>query len=73
MRRTWITVALIGLMLLVILAALFREALSGPTFRAEDHPDYPSCLQAIPPEWGPGSMDRTGAEQACFYVHRRGR
>ena len=66
-----ITAVLIGIMLLVILLAVFREALSGPVFRAEDHPDYEACLRAIPAEWLPGSMDRSGAEDACHYVHRR--
>ena len=54
-------------------AALFMEAASGPTFRAEDHPDLQACMRAIPAEWGPGSLQRDGAEQACMYVHGRGR
>lgn len=70
-RGTWITLAVLGLMVAGILAALVREAGRGPVFRAGDHADYQACLAAIPAEWGPGSLDRTGAEEACFYVHRR--
>ena len=70
-RTTWITAGFLALALAIILAVLFIEATSGPTFRAEDHASYEACLAAIPPEWAPGSLPRSGAEDACHYVHRR--
>ena len=72
-RTTLITGIVLVLMVVVIVAALFMEAASGPTFRAEDHPDLQACMRAIPAEWGPGSLQRDGAEQACMYVHGRSR
>jgi hypothetical protein len=72
MRKTgWITAAVLALAVLIILAALLSEIGSGPTFRAEDYTSYDECIRNIPPEWGPGSLQRTGAEDACHYVHRR--
>lgn len=70
-RATWITAGVLALALAIILAVLFVEATSGPTFRAEDHASYEACLAAIPAEWQPGSLPRSGAEDACHYVHRR--
>lgn len=67
----WITGGVLGVVVLVILAALFREAAAGPSFRAQDHATYQECLRNIPPEWGAGSLQRSGAEDACHYVHRR--
>ena len=56
-----------------IIAALLVEAAAGPTFRAEDHASYEECVRNIPSEWSRGSLQRTGAEDACGYVHRRSR
>jgi hypothetical protein len=72
-RPTLITALVLGLALLVVIAALFMEAASGPTFRAEDHDSYAECIRNIPAEWGPGSLQRAGAEDACMYVHGRAR
>lgn len=72
-RSTLITaVVLIGT-LIGIIVALFLEASAGPTFRAEDYESVQECVRNIPAEWGPGSLQRDGAEQACMYVHGRGR
>lgn len=74
MRRTgWITAAVQTVVVMVILLTLFRKAASGPTFRAQDYASYEECIRNIPAEWGPGSLERSGAEDACHYVHRRGR
>ena len=70
-RPTLITAVVLGLALLVVIAALFMEAASGPTFRAEDHASYAECMRNIPAEWAPGSLQRSGAEDACMYVHGR--
>lgn len=72
-RSTWITAAVLGIIVLVIMAALFMEASSGPTFRPEDYASYAECMRNIPSEWSPGSLQRSGAEDACMYVHRRAR
>lgn len=71
-RSTWITLAVLAVVTVAIIAALMREATSGPVFRAQDHADYGACLLAIPAEWEPGSLARSGAEDACRYVHLRG-
>lgn len=72
-RSTSITAVILVAIVAVIVIALLVEAGSGPTFRAEDHASYEECVRNIPAEWGPGSMQRSGAEDACHYVHRRGR
>lgn len=69
----WVTTGVLAAMVVVILLMLFSEAASGPSFRAEDHASFQECIRAIPAEWGPGSLDRTGAEEACHYVHQRRR
>ncbi len=70
-RSTWITALVLVAITVAIVAALMREATSGPVFRAEDHAGYDACVAAIPVEWEPGSLARTGAEDACRYVHLR--
>ncbi len=70
---TWITAAVLTAILTAIVAALLLEAGSGPTFRAEDYDSHQECLRGIPPEWAPGSLQRSGAEDACMYVHQRTR
>ena len=72
-RSSWITAAVLVATIVIIVIALLMEASSGPTFRAEDHANYQECIRNIPAEWGPGSLQRSGAEDACMYVHRRGR
>lgn len=72
-RSTWITAAALAVIVVLIIVALFMEASRGPSFRAEDHASYEECMANIPAEWGPGSFQRSGAEDACMYVHRRGR
>jgi hypothetical protein len=71
-RLTKITVVVLTLAVIGILGALFLEAASGPTFRAEDHADYHECMRNIPREWLPNSLERQGAETACVFVHARG-
>lgn len=70
-RSTWITAAVLVAITVGIVAALMREATSGPVFRAEDHASYGACIAAVPVEWEPGSLARSGAEDACRYVHLR--
>jgi hypothetical protein len=67
-----------GMTVLVLLVALvaigfliYREAMRGPTFRAEDHATYDECMQNIPREWLLGSLERTRAETACHVIHER--
>ena len=72
-RSTALTAAVLVGALVAIIIALFMEAAAGPTFRAEDYESVQECMRAIPAEWGPGSLQRDGAEQACMYVHGRGR
>jgi hypothetical protein len=72
-RTTWITAAALALIVAAIVVALLMEAASGPTFRAEDYASYDECIRNIPAEWGRGTLQRDGAEEACFFVHRRGR
>lgn len=66
----WWVGGILALFLLVAIIMVFREAFRGPTFRAEDHASFADCVAAIPREWGQGSMERSGAETACMYVHR---
>lgn len=70
-RYTWITVSILAGIIVLIVVALLLEAASGPSFRAEDHDSYRECVLNIPAEWGPGSLERSGAEEACMYVHGR--
>lgn len=70
-RSTLITAAVLAVTVLVIMGALLMEAASGPSFRPEDYDSYEECVRNIPPEWRPGSLQRDGAQEACFFVHRR--
>lgn len=72
-RSTWITAAILVVIIGAILVALFIEVGSGPTFRAEDYDSHQECVRNIPAEWRPGSLERSGAEDACMYVHQRRR
>jgi hypothetical protein len=69
-RRTLVTIAFLALVTVGVIYALFREAASHPTYRAEDQPNLQACLANIPREWRPGSMEYIRAETACQYVHR---
>lgn len=68
-RGTLITAVVLGLTLVAITVALLVEANRGPAFRAEDYDTLQECLANIPAEWGPGTMQRDGAEDACRYIH----
>jgi hypothetical protein len=72
-RSSWITAAVLAAIAIAITIALFLEAAAGPVFRAEDYASYQECMRNIPMEWGPGSMQRSGAEESCLYVHGRSR
>jgi hypothetical protein len=63
------TLAILLLVVIAILAALFFETAGGPSFRAADHADMEDCVGSIPREWRPGSLEYDGAEAACYYVH----
>lgn len=69
-RSTYLTAIVLAAVVVAIIAALLVEAAAGPTFRAEDHATYEECVRNIPSEWAPGSIQRTGAEDACGYIHR---
>lgn len=68
-----LTLLLLGLVVVVIVGALFVEMSRGPTFRAADHANMDECVRNIPAEWRPGSLEYDGAEAACYYVHVRDR
>lgn len=68
-RITKLTLLVLALAAAGIMAALMREATENPTFRAADHASLQECLRNIPAEWLDGSLERTGAETACGYVH----
>lgn len=68
-RGTLVTALVLGLALVGITIALLVEANRGPSFRAEDYDSLQECLAGIPAEWGPGTMHREGAQDACRYVH----
>lgn len=68
-RSTLVVAVILGGIVAIIVFALVLEVSSGPTFRAEEHDSYRECVRAIPAEWGPGSFERSGAEDACRYVH----
>ena len=70
-RSRWITAGALLAIVAAIVLSLLQEAGSGPTFRPEDHAGYAECLAAIPAEWAVGSIERSGAEDACGYVHLR--
>lgn len=69
-RAGWVTAVVLAAAAAAILLALFLWTGSGPTFRAADFGSYQECMANIPSEWGPGSLERSGAEDACYYAHR---
>jgi hypothetical protein len=70
-RLTKITIGVLGLVLVFLMAALFMEAASGPTHRADAYDSYQECIRGIPREWLPNSLERQGAETACVIIHER--
>lgn len=72
MGRTF-TIVFLGTTVVVILGALILETSRGPTFRAADFSNMRDCVQGIPDEWLPGSLEHDGAEAACYYIHVRDR
>lgn len=69
MNQKRVTVGVLIAVVVGVIAMLFLEAASGPTFRAEDHDSYRECMAAIPADWAPNSLERQGAETACAFVH----
>jgi hypothetical protein len=69
-RRSLYTALLLGFIVIGLVVLLFREAASGPIFRAGDHATFEECVANIPIEWPRGSIEYTGAEAACHYQHR---
>jgi hypothetical protein len=69
-RRTLYTVILLAFMIVGITVLLFREAASGPAFRAADYNSLAECMANIPAEWVRGGLEYMGAEAACHYRHR---
>jgi hypothetical protein len=65
------TLTFLAAVVVLVVAALFLETASGPSFRAADHGNMDECVRNIPSEWRPGSLDYDGAEAACYYVHVR--
>jgi hypothetical protein len=68
-RRSWLTLIVLGGVVIGLIVLLIREATRGPMFRAEDHRTYAECIQNIPVEWARGSLEYMGAESACGFVH----
>lgn len=64
-RTSKLTMAVLGVALVVIIFVVMREALGGPTFRAADYATYDECMTNIPREWLLGSIERGRAEAAC--------
>jgi hypothetical protein len=71
--RSWLTLVVLGAVVIGLIALLIREATLGPTFRAEDHASFRECIENIPVEWPRGSLEYIGAESACGYVHEHTR
>jgi hypothetical protein len=70
-KGTRFTLVFLAATVAIILGALIMETSRGPTFRAADHADMGECVRNIPREWRPGSLEYTGAESACYYIHVR--
>ncbi|HSJ07502.1 MAG TPA: hypothetical protein VK936_12430 [Longimicrobiales bacterium] len=70
-RGTLIVFAVLAVVIAGVSVLLMREATHGTTFRAADHPTLQECMQNIPREWLPGSLERTRAEAACHHEHER--
>jgi hypothetical protein len=72
MKRGNLIVAAVLLLVIVgVSVLLMREATHGTTFRAAEHATLQECMQNIPREWLPGSLERTRAEAACHHEHDR--
>lgn len=68
-----LTAALLLLVIVLVLVALFRFTAAGPRFRAADYPTLAECMRAIPQEWGPGSLERERSERACHHEEQQRR
>lgn len=73
MKTTRITAIFLVIVVVGLVALLVHEAASGPMFRAEDYDSYAECMENIPREWLPNSLERQSAETACMFVHQRRR
>jgi hypothetical protein len=67
--RSWLTLTVLGAVVLGLIILLFLEATRGPMFRAEEYDSYDECIANIPIEWRRGSVEHMGAEAACGYLH----
>jgi hypothetical protein len=70
-RGNLIVFAVLAVVIAGVSLLLMREATHGTTFRAADYPTLQECMQNIPREWLPGSLERTRAEAACHHEHER--
>jgi hypothetical protein len=70
---TWFTLIFLVATVVVIFTALVVQTTRGPTFRAADYADMNECVENIPGEWLPGSLEYDGAETSCYYIHIRNR
>lgn len=73
MPSTKMTALLLLLVIVLVLVALFRFTAAGPSFRAADYPTLAECMQTIPREWLPNSLERERAERACQHEERQRR
>lgn len=71
MPSTKMTALLLVLVIILVLVALFRFTAAGPSFRAADHATLAECIQSIPGEWLPNSLERERAERACQHQERQ--
>lgn len=69
MSGTRLTILFLIIAIGVIVAALFVESSSNPTFRPGDYDSYQECVAAIPRAWSEGSIDWVQAEASCRFTH----
>lgn len=72
-RGNLIVFAVLAAVVIGVAVLLVREATHGTTFRAADYATLQACMQNIPREWLPGSLERTRAEAACHHENERRR
>jgi hypothetical protein len=70
-RGNLLVLAVLVLVVVGVSYLLMREATHGTTFRAAEHATLQECMQNIPREWLPGSLERTRAEAACHHEQER--
>jgi hypothetical protein len=66
--RFW-TLLFLALVAGAIVAALVVEAESNPSFRPGDYDSFEECVDNIPAEWRPGSLEHMGAQESCGWLH----